>query len=83
MGIITWNIVLGGLHTNDYETLPVGKRIGAVINRSYVFVSNPIINFSDWYEQALILYIRSTVEGRIIAGGLDEANLEATSIGRI
>lgn len=72
------------VYTTGYETLPVGKRIGAIINRSYVFVSNPIKSFSDWYKQALIwetkrpyLYIRSTVEGRLVVGGLDEENPEA------
>ena len=71
------------VYTTGYETVPVGKRIGADINRSYVFVSNPIKNFSDWYEQALIwetkrpyLYIRTTVEGRLIVGGLDEDSPE-------
>lgn len=71
------------VYTTGYETIPVGKRIGAIINRSYVFVSNPIKNFSDWYKQALIwetkrpyLYIRSTVEGRLVVGGLDEENPE-------
>ncbi|GGA42566.1 NAD(P)/FAD-dependent oxidoreductase [Psychrobacillus lasiicapitis] len=67
------------IYTTGYETTPVGNRIGADINRSYVFVSNPIENLSDWYKRALIwetkrpyLYIRSTSDGRIIAGGLDE-----------
>lgn len=72
------------VYTTGYETVPVGKRIGADINRSYAFVSNPIPEFSDWYEQALIwetkrpyLYIRSTVEGRLLVGGLDEDKPEA------
>ena len=53
------------IYTTGYETTPVGKRIGADINRSYVFVSNPIKDLSDWYKKALIwetkrpyLYIR-------------------------
>ncbi|WP_391202984.1 NAD(P)/FAD-dependent oxidoreductase [Psychrobacillus sp. L4] len=72
------------IFTTGYETVPVGKRIGAVINRSYVFVSNPVENFHDWYKQALIwetkrpyLYIRSTVDNRLIVGGLDEEESEA------
>lgn len=72
------------VYTTGYETTPVGERMGADINRSYAFVSNPIPEFSDWYEQALIwetkrpyLYIRSTVEGRLIVGGLDEDKPEA------
>lgn len=72
------------IFTTGYETVPIGKRIGANINRSYVFVSNPINNFDDWYKQALIwetkrpyLYIRSTVENRLIVGGLDEDQPDA------
>ncbi|WP_391116724.1 NAD(P)/FAD-dependent oxidoreductase [Psychrobacillus sp. L3] len=72
------------IFTTGYETVPVGKRIGAVINRSYVFVSTPVENFNDWYKQALIwetkrpyLYIRSTVDNRLIVGGLDEDRSEA------
>lgn len=72
------------IYTTGYETTPIGKRIGADINRSFVFVSNPIKDISDWHEKALIwetkrpyLYIRSTVDGRIIAGGLDEDKPEA------
>ncbi|WP_144512370.1 FAD-binding oxidoreductase [Bacillus sp. FJAT-22090] len=72
------------IFTTGYETIPVGHRVGADINRSYVFVSNPITNFSDWYEQAMIwetkrpyLYIRTTVDNRMIVGGLDEDKPEA------
>lgn len=72
------------IFTTGYETVPVGKRIGAVINRSYVFVSKPVKNFNDWYKQALIwetkrpyLYVRSTVDGRLIVGGLDEDKPDA------
>ena len=72
------------IYTTGYETTPVGERIGADINRSYAFVSNPIPAFNDWFEQALIwetkrpyLYIRSTVEGRLVVGGLDEDKPEA------
>ena len=67
------------VYTTGYETTPVGERIGADINRSYAFVSKKIPKFTKWYEQALIwetkrpyLYIRTTVEGRIVVGGLDE-----------
>ena len=76
----TKNIV----YTTGYETVPVGNRVGADINRSYVFVSNPIQHFRDWYKQALIwetkrpyLYVRTTVEGRLIVGGLDEDKPDA------
>ncbi|MGB2993832.1 MAG: FAD-dependent oxidoreductase [Paenisporosarcina sp.] len=67
------------VYTSGYETVPVGKRIGSDINRSFAIVTKPISNFNDWYKQSMIwetkrpyLYIRTTPEGRIIAGGLDE-----------
>ena len=72
------------LFTTGYETVPVGKRIGADINRSYVMVSKPINEWKDWYKQALIwetkrpyLYIRSTADNRMIIGGLDDDKPEA------
>lgn len=72
------------VYTTGYETTPVGERIGADINRSYAFVSKKVPVFTKWYEQALIwetkrpyLYIRTTVEGRIVVGGLDEDKPEA------
>lgn len=72
------------IYTTGYETVPVGNRVGADINRSYVFVSKPIQHFKDWYKQALIwetkrpyLYVRTTVEGRLIVGGLDEDKPDA------
>lgn len=67
------------LFTTGYETLPVGKRIGADINRSYVIVTEPLDASPIWHENALIweskrpyLYMRTTEDNRIIVGGLDE-----------
>ena len=72
------------VYTTGYETTPVGKRVGADINRSYVMVSNVVKDLTDWHEQALIwetqrpyLYARTCKEGRIIVGGLDEDKPEA------
>ena len=72
------------LFTTGYETTPVGKRVGADINRSYVMVSKPISELNGWYNQALIwetkrpyLYIRSTADNRLIVGGLDDDQPEA------
>lgn len=66
------------IHTTGYETPVVGKRIGAKINRSYVVVTEPL-NDPLWHERAMIwetahpyLYIRTTVDNRLIIGGLDE-----------
>lgn len=53
------------------------------LNRSYAIATNPLPHFDDWDGQALIwetkrpyLYVRTTVDGRIIAGGLDEEKPE-------
>lgn len=66
------------IHTTGYETPVVGKRVGAEIHRSYVVVTEPI-NEQLWQDCALIwetahpyLYIRTTVDKRLIIGGLDE-----------
>jgi len=53
--------------------------IKPILNRSYVIVTNPVKNLSDWYKQFMLwetsrpyLYLRTTVDGRIMIGGLDE-----------
>ena len=75
------------IYTTGYETVPVGKRIGAEINRSYVMVTKPVVDFSQWHEQAMIwetarpyLYVRTTAENRIIIGGLDEGDALAPQL---
>jgi len=72
------------LFTTGYETLPVGKRIGADINRSYAIVTKPLETSPIWYENSLIweskrpyLYMRTTIDKRIIVGGLDEDKPQA------
>lgn len=67
------------IFTTGYETLPIGKRIGADINRSYVIVTEPLEESPAWYKDTLIweterpyLYMRTTADNRIIVGGLDE-----------
>jgi glycine/D-amino acid oxidase-like deaminating enzyme len=72
------------VYTSGYETVPVGKRIGSDINRSFAIVTKPISNFNNWYKESMIwetkrpyLYIRTTAEGRIIAGGMDENKKQA------
>lgn len=67
------------IFTTGYESLPIGKRIGADINRSYVIVTEPLKDLPAWYKDALVwetkrpyLYMRTTADRRIIIGGLDE-----------
>lgn len=66
------------IHATGYETPVEGRRNGANINRSYVVVTEPV-DLSSWYERALIwetahpyLYMRTTVDNRVVIGGLDE-----------
>ena len=67
------------IFTTGYETLPIVKRIGADINRSYVIVTEPLKTMPAWYRDALIwetkrpyLFMRTTADKRIIMGRLDE-----------
>ncbi|MCH7323735.1 FAD-binding oxidoreductase [Solibacillus sp. MA9] len=67
------------VYTTGYDRLPYGKIKGADINRSYAIVTEENPHFEGWYEQALIwetarpyLYLRTTVDHRVIIGGLDE-----------
>lgn len=67
------------VYTTGYDRLPYGTMKGADINRSYAIVTEQKPSFEGWYEHALIwetarpyLYMRKTVDGRIIIGGLDE-----------
>ncbi|MBB4826461.1 glycine/D-amino acid oxidase-like deaminating enzyme [Sporosarcina luteola] len=66
------------IYTTGYVKPPVGKLTGDVLKRTYVAVSKPIQQ-PAWFEKALIwetkrpyLYMRTTVDDRIIIGGLDE-----------
>jgi len=67
------------VYTTGYERLPYGKMKGADINRSYAIVTEQKPGFGGWYENALIwetarpyLYMRKTVDHRVVIGGLDE-----------
>ncbi|NMH69052.1 FAD-binding oxidoreductase [Bacillus sp. RO3] len=72
------------VHATGYETLPISKHIGTNINHSYAIATEPIEDLSQWHERALIwetnrpyLYMRTTIDNRIIAGGMDEDPPEA------
>ncbi|MDP4163348.1 MAG: FAD-dependent oxidoreductase [Bacillota bacterium] len=72
------------IYAIGYETPPIGEKIGADINRSYAIATQPIDDLSEWEGRSLIwetkrpyLYMRTTADGRIIAGGLDEDEPEA------
>jgi glycine/D-amino acid oxidase-like deaminating enzyme len=66
-----------------YETQEIKPDRGAILESSYAIATNPVGDIPLWHEQCLIwetarpyLYIRSTTEGRIIIGGLDEPVLD-------
>lgn len=67
------------IFATGYETQQFKKDQGATLTSSYVTVTEPAQNFNDWYQRCLIwetarpyLYMRTTPDGRIISGGLDE-----------
>lgn len=71
------------ISATGYGSAPLLDTHRIELNRSYAIATNPIENFNDWDGQALIwetkrpyLYLRTTVDGRIIAGGLDEEKQE-------
>jgi len=63
-----------------YETQELKKDKNAVINVSYAVLTKPLDDLSGWHERCLIwetarpyLYMRTTPDNRIVAGGLDES----------
>lgn len=63
-----------------YETQQFKKESGASLTVSYAIVTEPVNKAEIWYENSLIwetarpyLYMRTTRDGRIITGGLDES----------
>lgn len=62
-----------------YEAQSFRKDCNAKISSSFAIVTKPLLDAGSWHEQSLIwetarpyLYVRTTVEGRVIIGGLDE-----------
>lgn len=62
-----------------YDNAPFLQQKQLELNRSFVVTSSPIADLGDWEDRALIwetqrpyLYLRTTDDNRIIAGGLDE-----------
>lgn len=56
-----------------------GQLIKAEINRSYALVTGIQSNLQSWFERFLVwetarpyLYMRTTIDGRVVVGGLDE-----------
>ncbi|MCC3375783.1 FAD-binding oxidoreductase [Cohnella sp. REN36] len=56
-----------------------GRCVRALLNRSYVIVTKPLPSLAEWHQRWLLwetarpyLYLRTTTDGRMIAGGRDE-----------
>lgn len=67
------------VYTTGYTSPPYDEVKGALVNRSYVVVSEPLPETQNWYRNALIwesaspyLYLRFTEDNRMIIGGRDE-----------
>ncbi|GGE71015.1 NAD(P)/FAD-dependent oxidoreductase [Priestia taiwanensis] len=65
-----------------YEGQDIVKDKNAVLTSSYAVVTNTISNMDSWYERCLIwetarpyLYMRTTVDNRIVIGGKDEVTI--------
>lgn len=64
---------------SGYEAQQVKKNANAVPESTYAIATQRLPGFPGWHKQSLIwetarpyLYLRTTQDGRIIAGGLDE-----------
>ncbi|MCK6074474.1 NAD(P)/FAD-dependent oxidoreductase [Paenibacillus silvae] len=67
------------VYAAGYETQEIKKDRAAYLKSTYAITTKPLPDLSSWHEQAMIwetarpyLYMRTTPDNRIIAGGLDE-----------
>ncbi|MEF2966920.1 FAD-dependent oxidoreductase [Paenibacillus sp. M1] len=67
------------IFATGYETQALKREPGAYLTSTYAIVTEPEKDFGDWYERCMIwetarpyLYLRTTPDGRIMAGGMDE-----------
>ncbi len=67
------------VHASGYETQEEKPDRNALLQTTYAIVTSPVPDFTGWHERCLIwetarpyLYMRTTVDNRIVAGGLDE-----------
>lgn len=72
------------IFATGYENDFLAAQMGADLNRSYAIVTEPLLSLRTWYKEWMIwetkrpyLYMRTTMDGRIVAGGLDEDKPEA------
>lgn len=67
------------VYATGYETQEIKKDRAAYLKSTYAITTKPLPDLRSWHEQAMIwetarpyLYMRTTPDNRIIAGGLDE-----------
>ncbi|MBM7579202.1 NAD(P)/FAD-dependent oxidoreductase [Jeotgalibacillus terrae] len=72
------------IYCTGYEAKSLADRFGGELNRTYAIATNQVEDLESWIYRALIwetkrpyFYMRTTEEGRIIAGGLDEDKMDA------
>lgn len=72
------------IFATGYENEFLAAQMGADLNRSYAIVTEPVDSLRTWHKEWMIwetkrpyLYMRTTTDGRIVAGGLDEDKPEA------
>ena len=68
-----------GVFATGYESEQIKPNPNAELSSTYSIATAPVASFDGWHEQSLIwetarpyLYVRTTVDKRIIVGGLDE-----------
>jgi len=72
------------IYSTGYEAALHTNKLGAELNRSFAIATTPIDSYPGWEDRSLIwetkrpyFYMRTTYDGRIVAGGLDEDPMEA------
>ncbi|HLO03470.1 MAG TPA: FAD-dependent oxidoreductase [Symbiobacteriaceae bacterium] len=73
------------VYAAGYEAQAFKREKNAVLLSTYAIVTNPVESLVGWPDRALIwetarpyLYMRTSADGRIIMGGLDEPTTDAT-----
>ena len=74
------------IYSTGYEGINFAKKEGGELKRTYAIATSPLPEFPMWEGRCLIwetkrpyFYMRTTVDGRVVAGGLDEDQIEAPS----
>lgn len=74
------------IYSTGYESKSFIRKEKGELNRTFAIATSPVPSFEGWDGQNLIwetkrpyFYMRTTFDGRIIAGGLDEDPMEAPS----